>query len=368
MYDMYKIILIMFSTTIMSMFLTEIVRFLSFKFGAVDEPNSRRLNTETMPSAGGLAIYASYFITILFLLPIDRTLTIPVFLGATVIVITGLLDDIKDLSPKMKLLGMLGAALIIYYVAGVRISMVELPILGKFDLGYLSLPVTILWIIAITNSINLIDGLDGLATGVSAISLFTMGIIAYFFLNTQNVTIAIMIFTLAFASLGFLPANYNPAKIYLGDTGALFLGFMISVLSLYGLKNATFLTMVVPLVILTVPIADTLYAIIRRKLNNQPISLADNRHIHHRIMALGFTHKQTVKLIYAMTLVFSFIALLYPVASPLGATLLSVGLIIGLELLAEMIGLVGENHRPLLNFGEKMLKKINFSGKSDGYK
>lgn len=368
MYDMYKVILLMIITTIMSMIFTEIVRLVSFKIGAVDKPNSRRLNTEIMPSAGGLAIYAAYFITILFLLPIDRNLTVPLFFGASIIIVTGLIDDVKELSPKMKLIGMISAALVIYYLAGIRISMVELPVVGRFELGYLSLPVTILWIIAITNSINLIDGLDGLATGVSAISLVTMGIIAYFFLNTQNVTISIMIFALAFASLGFLPANYNPAKIYLGDTGALFLGFMISVLSLYGLKNVTFLTMVVPLVILTVPIADTLYAIIRRKLNNQPISLADNRHIHHRIMALGFTHKQTVKLIYAMTLVFSFIALLYPVANQLGIILLTLGLIVGLELLAEMIGLLGQNHQPLLNFGRKILDLINFSGKSDGYK
>lgn len=361
MYNMYNVILIFIATTVISMVSTEIVRVIAFKINAVDEPNSRRVNTKIMPSAGGLAIYFSYFLTTLVFLPIDREMIFPIFLGSTIIVITGLVDDIKEISPKLKMLGIIFGALVIYYVGDIKMSMIAVPLLGEIKLGFWSLPITILWITAITNSVNLIDGLDGLASGVSAISLSTMGIIAYFFLNTRNVTVAIMIYALVFAILGFLPANYHPAKIYLGDTGALFLGFMISVLSLYGLKNVTFISLIVPLVILGVPIADTLYAIVRRTLNKQPISVADNKHIHHRIMALGFTHKQTVKMIYALTMIFSAISLLYPVSNAVGATLLTIGLLIVLQLLAELIGLVGDNNKPLLRSVKKILSMINYS-------
>lgn len=359
MYDMYKVILILILTFVVSMIFTGVVRYLAVKIGAVDEPNSRRVNKVAMPSSGGLAIYFAYFIAVFFLLPLDRSLTIPIFIGATIVILTGLIDDIKGISPKLKILGIVLATLAIYYLGDIQINRIDFPILGMVNLNYLSLPITLLWVAAITNSINLIDGLDGLATGVSSISLTTMGIIAYFFLGSNNTQITIMIFALVAAALGFLPANYQPAKIYLGDTGALFLGFMVSVFSLFHLKNVTFFSLIVPLVILAVPIADTLYAIIRRKLNKQPISMADNQHIHHQLMNLGFSHKQAVKLLYTMTTAFSFIALLFPIASELGAILLTIGFILVLQFSAEIIGLVGENGRPLTRSAKKILKFLN---------
>lgn len=359
MYDMYKVLLILIFTTIMSLIFTEIIRILSFKIGAVDEPNSRRVNTVTMPSSGGLAIYFSYFITVLFLIPLNREITIPIFIGATIIVITGLIDDIKGISPRFKMLGIILATLSVYYLGNIQMNGLEIPFVGLVDLKYLSLPMTILWVTAITNSINLIDGLDGLATGVSSISLVTIGIIAFFFLGADNLDVSLMVFALVAAAVGFLPANYFPAKIYLGDTGALFLGFMISVFSLFHLKNVTFFTLTVPLVILALPIGDTVYAIIRRKMNKQPISMADNKHIHHRLMALGFTHKQSVKLLYTLTTVFSFVSLLFPVASTVGAIMLALGLLLSLQFLAELIGLVNEETRPLTRFFKIVLKIFN---------
>lgn len=359
MYDMYNVLLILILTFVVSILFTNLVRYLSVKIGAVDEPNSRRLNTVAMPSSGGLAIYASYFLSVLFLLPINRSLSVPIFIGATIIVFTGLIDDIKGISPKMKILGIVLATLAIYYLGDIQINRIDIPFYGIVQLGYFSLPITLLWVTAITNSINLIDGLDGLATGVSSISLVTMGIIAYFFIGSNNIQITIMIFALVAAAVGFLPANYFPAKIYLGDTGALFLGFMISVFSLFHLKNVTFFSLIVPLVILAVPIADTLYAIIRRKLNKQPISVADNKHIHHQLMNLGFTHKEAVKLLYTMTIAFSFIALLFPVASELGAVLLTIGFLLVLQFSAELLGLVGENGRPLTRLTKKLLSLFN---------
>ena len=293
------------------------------------------------------------------MLPVPFEQSFPIFLGATVIIITGLIDDIKELSPKMKLVGIIIAALIIYFMADIRMDMFTIPFLGAFKLGWLSFPFTLIWILAITNAVNLIDGLDGLATGVSIIALTTMGIIGYFFLTVASINIPIMIFALVAALIGFLPYNFYPAKIFLGDTGALFLGFMISVMSLQGLKNVTFISVIIPVVILGVPITDTIYAMLRRKLNNKPISSADKMHLHHRLMALGLTHRQTVLAIYSLAIIFSFTALLYKVSTLWGSVFLTVGLLFGLELFVELIGLVGENHQPLLSRFKKFAKKNN---------
>lgn len=359
MFNMYYVLLTIIFTMILSFIITPIVRRIAFKIGAVDEPNHRRINIETMPSGGGLAIYIAYFISIFFLLPLRLSEITPIFIGATIIIITGLIDDIKEISPKLKILGIMVAALIVYFGADIRMTMINFPFIGELELGFWSFPLTILWIIGITNTVNLIDGLDGLAAGVSSISLITIGTIAYFFLNTGNVAVAIRIFTLVAAILGFLPYNYYPATVYLGDTGALFLGFMISVMSLYGLKNVTFTSLIIPIVILGIPITDTFFAIIRRKLEKKPISEADNEHIHHRLMAIGFNHKQTVKIIYTITFAFSIISLLYPISSFIGASFLTVGLILGLELFAELIGLVGKERRPLVTLLEKIAEKLD---------
>ena len=359
MFNLYKLIFALIFTAILSFIFTEIVRYFAFKVGAIDKPNSRRVNKVAMPSSGGLAIYLAYFITILLIIPLNRDITIPIFLGATIIIFTGLIDDIKGVSPKFKILGITIATLIIYFLADIHVSSIHIPFLGLVNLGYLSLPVTLLWVTAITNALNLIDGLDGLATGVSSISLTTMGIIAFFFLTSNNIEVTIMIFTLVAACLGFLPANYFPAKIYLGDTGALFLGFMISVFSLLHLKNVTFIALMVPLVILIIPIADTIFAITRRIMNKQSISAADNKHVHHQLMNYGFTHKQSVLLLYIISFIFSIVALLYPIASKIGLILLTFGIILFLQFVSELLGLLNNDNKPLINFFKKALLLYN---------
>ena len=359
MYNMFHIVVMLVGTMILSLILTPLVRKLAFKIGATDKPDARRVNKKEMPTIGGLAVYLAFFIAMFFMLPVPFEQSFPIFLGATVIIITGLIDDIKELSPKMKLVGIIIAALIIYFMADIRMDMFTIPFLGAFKLGWLSFPFTLIWILAITNAVNLIDGLDGLATGVSIIALTTMGIIGYFFLTVASINIPIMIFALVAALIGFLPYNFYPAKIFLGDTGALFLGFMISVMSLQGLKNVTFISVIIPVVILGVPITDTIYAMLRRKLDNKPISSADKMHLHHRLMALGLTHRQTVLAIYSLAIIFSFTALLYKVSTLWGSVFLTVGLLFGLELFVELIGLVGENHQPLLSRFKKFAKKNN---------
>ncbi|EOL47493.1 glycosyl transferase, group 4 family protein [Enterococcus caccae ATCC BAA-1240] len=346
----YEIFIRLFLTFILSLIITPIIKVLAFRMGAYDAPGERRVNTKIMPTAGGLSIYFVFAFSCLVMfqsiIPLDYIW--PIILGAGIVVVTGLIDDIYELSPRKKTLGILIGALVIYFVADIRIDAVTLPFLGHIDLRWLSLPLTLFWILAITNAINLIDGLDGLASGVSIISLTTIGVIGYFFLHAKTVYIPIVIFVLVASIAGFFPYNFYPAKVFLGDTGALFLGFMIAVMSLQGLKNATFITVITPMIILGVPITDTVYAIIRRLMNKRPISSADKMHLHHRLLSLGFTHKGAVMTIYGLALVFSFVALLFSYASNVASILLIVFSAIGLELFIEMIGLVGENHQPLM--------------------
>lgn len=346
----FQFIIRLFLTMLLSAILTPLIKLLAFKIGAVDAPGERRINQKTMPTAGGLAIFLSF--SLLALWEFSSVLGFSnlsfVLLGALIVVVTGLIDDIKELNPRQKTLGITLASLVIYFWADIGFHTLSIPFIGVVEIGWLSLPMTIVWILAITNAVNLIDGLDGLAAGISIIALITMGLISYFFIPGNGVVLAILIFSLIAAIVGFYPYNFYPATIYLGDTGALFLGFMIAVFSLQGLKNATFISVMTPMFILGVPITDTVYAMIRRFFNKQSISSPDKMHLHHRLLSLGFTHRGAVLTIYAMALVFSFIALLMNYASTWATVLLVLSTLIGMELFIELIGLVGENRQPLM--------------------
>lgn len=358
--SMFSVIVKLVLTMIIAAVITPFVRKMAFVLGAVDNPNARRVNKKPMPTMGGLGIFVAFTFSTFVLLRVQFPTheLFSVFLAEAVIILTGMIDDIKELKPSQKMAGILLASLIIYFLAGIKMDEVSLPIIGSIHLGWWSLPITIFWILAITNAVNLIDGLDGLATGVSIIGLFTMGVVGYFFLTVTDVYVSIWIFALVAALLGFLPHNFHPAKIFLGDTGALFIGFMIAVFSLKGLKNVTFVTLLIPVIILGVPITDTVYAILRRVLNKKPISQADKHHMHHVLMGMGLSHRQTVLVIYGLALIFAFISLLYPLSSLWGNILLTIFLLIGLELFVESIGLVGENRQPLLRKIERTIKKL----------
>lgn len=368
MYNMYEVIIYCILSIIISFILTPFVRRLSFKVGAVDIPSRRRVNKEPMPSMGGLAIYLTFFFSIFFLQPIQLREAVPLFIASSVIILTGVVDDIKEISPKAKLLGIIIAAIFIVAVNDLTVSYFTLPIIGMIDFPvWIGFPATVIWIIAITNAINLVDGLDGLASGVSIIALSTMGLVSFFFLGTNSYIATILIYTLVGSILGFLPWNFYPAKIYLGDTGALFLGFMISVFSLYSLKNVTLISLIIPIVILGMPITDTIYAMLRRRLNHMPISTADKHHMHHRLMSLGLSHRQTVLFIYTIAAIFSLTALLYPISTSIGTVLITILMLIGVEVFVELIGLVGENRRPLLDLLRKYADKINKKGKKKNH-
>ena len=368
-----KYIIILLVTAIIALILTPIMVVVSRKIGAVDHPNARRINVKPMPSAGGVAIFVAFSAIVLLVLPrfvslpnypgiTDSYLSYvwPFVLGGGIVAATGLIDDIVELGAKSKLLGQIAGACIIWFFTTSHFDNFKIPFGGPLLVfpDWLSFLATIFWILAITNAVNLIDGLDGLARGVSIISLTTMGLVAYFFLGTTNVYLPITIFVLVFAIVGFFPYNFPPAIIYLGDTGALFLGFMISVLSLQGLKNATAVAVVTPMLILGVPLTDTVVAMIRRKLNGGSMVEADRMHLHHRLLSLGLTQHAAVLVIYGIAGIFSFIALILNVSSRWGGTFLLIFSLIGLEVLIELVGVLGENRTPLLNI-------VKFIGNSD---
>lgn len=356
-----KYILVLIATFFIGVFATPLVRLLAFKIGAVDYPNARRINKKPMPSAGGLSTVLAFSVSSLFLMPLITPLGYlgetywnyiwPVVLGGWLVALTGLIDDAKELKPLPKLLGIILAASLIWWLTDFRLDDFKIPFGGPhlFFKDWLSYILTVIWIVAITNAVNLIDGLDGLVSGVSIISLITMGIVSYFFLPVHNLFLTLTIFVLVMAIAGFFPYNYHPAIIYGGDTGALFIGFMIAVLSLQGLKNATAVAVVTPMIILGVPISDTLMAIVRRKLSGQKFYMPDKNHLHHRLLSLGLTHRGTVLVIYGISMIFSLISLLLNVSSRIGGVLLVLALLFGVELLAELLGVLGPNRTPLLN-------------------
>lgn len=341
---------------IASILLTPLVKRLAFRIGAVDAPNYRKVHARIMPRLGGLAIFLAFLIGIAILYPFlinvlpwhtSEYSLLAIILGACIIVATGVIDDMREISAKAKMLGQLAAALIVIFVGGIQIDEVNLPFVGELDFGLLSIPLTILWIIGITNAINLIDGLDGLAAGVSTIALITLAVMAFIMGNMFVLAIAAI---LAAASIGFLFYNFHPAKIFMGDTGALFLGFMISVLALLGFKNVTFVSLIIPIIILGVPISDTFFAIVRRVRMKKKWSDPDKSHLHHRLLDMGFTHRQTVLLIYGIAIMFGLAAVIFSMAKVWGAILLIAVILTAIEIFVEIIGLAGKNYKPLLNF------------------
>lgn len=270
---------------------------LAYKIGAVDKPNARKVHTKIMPRMGGLGIYLAYIIVVLATQKMNMQLA-GLLLGSTILVVLGIFDDMKDLNAKFKLLIQILAAVIVM-AFGVRIEfMTNVFGGGAIYLDILSLPITLLWIVGITNAINLIDGLDGLAGGIATIAALSMAVVGWIYGQYLMASMAII---LAGATMGFLRYNFHPAKVFMGDTGSLFLGFNLSVLAIMGVaKSVTFISLAAPVLVLGVPIFDTFFAILRRKMNHKPIFAADKDHLHHRLLGMGFSHRKTVLIIYAI--------------------------------------------------------------------
>nr|WP_239478099.1 MraY family glycosyltransferase [Megasphaera stantonii] len=286
--------------------LTPGVKKLAIKVGAVDKPNARKVHTHAIPRLGGLAIYVGFMAAVLFCVPVRHEL-LGLLLGCTAIVALGIWDDICNIPAKVKLVGQIVAACI-PIAFGIQIEWLTNPFGTLIVLPELvAIPVTIFWIIGFTNTVNLIDGLDGLAAGVSFIASVSMFLLAY----TMNQYLpAMIIVAMAGAALGFLQYNFNPAKIFMGDTGSMLLGYTMAVAAVLGLvKTAATIALVVPLIALGLPILDTLFAIIRRKMSGVPIFQPDKGHLHHRLLALGMSQKQAVLIMYFVSIVLGIVAL-----------------------------------------------------------
>ncbi len=301
-----KFILIFVSSLIISYLLTPLVKKMANAINGFDHPSKRRINTKSIPNTGGIAIFTAFIIS--YFLFNDHSLsTYGIMFGATFIFILGLIDDIFEISPLVKLLGQIGAASILIYY-GIQINFITNPLGGMIYLGYFSFPVTILWVVGITNTVNLIDGLDGLAAGISIIATMTLFAVA---MQEYRLIPAVLAIALAGSLSGFLKYNFHPAEIFMGDSGSMFTGFILAAISATGaLKSAAAVTIVVPILALGVPIFDTIFAIIRRVYHNKPIGEADRGHIHHRLIALGWSHRQAVIIVYGSSLMLGATALI----------------------------------------------------------
>ena len=287
---------------IVSFLATPLVRRLAFKIGAVDVPrDNRRMHDHPIPRLGGLAIFLGFLVSVLAYAEIDTQMQ-GILIGATMIAVLGIADDIHSLPAKFKFVVQILAALCAV-LHGVAIQVINNPNVFSDNeywvLGGWSIPVSILWIVAITNAVNLIDGLDGLADGISTIGALTMLILA---LILGEHDISLMCGALVGACVGFLPYNMNPARIFMGDTGSTFLGFILACVSIQGLfKYYAVISFLVPFLILGLPIFDTASAIIRRLLKGQSPMVADRSHIHHKLIDLGLNQKQAVATLYIVS-------------------------------------------------------------------
>ena len=280
---------------------TPIVKNLAVRMGAMDVPkDDRRMHHHPIPRMGGLAIFLGFLFSTLLFVKLDNGLR-GMLLGAVIIVVLGIFDDIFDLSAKLKLVVQIVAALIAALTGNVITALSNPNIFSSdptWELGILSIPVTVIWIVALTNAVNLIDGLDGLACGVSSISALTLLVIA---MTVGEPSVALLVAALAGGCLGFLPYNINPAKIFMGDTGSTFLGFVLGVVSVQGLfKMYTLISFVVPFLIFGLPIFDICFAFIRRIAHGQSPMHPDRSHIHHRLIDMGLSQKQAVAVLYVI--------------------------------------------------------------------
>lgn len=267
---------------------------LAVRVGAVDHPSDRRIHREPTPRLGGVAILAGFLVPVLYYLPADRA-TRALVTGAVLIALLGAVDDVWGLSPPVKLTGQAACASV-PVAAGLTIDHITVPLLGAGDLGAAQYPLTILWFIALVNMINFSDGMDGLAAGISGLGLTTFAVLAA---SLGRADAAIMAAALAGACAAFLWFNFHPARIFMGDSGSMLLGFVIAGVAVGGvMKSAAAIAVVAPLVVLAIPILDTSFVILKRLKHGLPVYSADRSHFHHRFFTIGWSQRKTVLALY----------------------------------------------------------------------
>lgn len=305
----YNVFIIILTTFLTSLILTHLMIKISKNMNIMDIPNERSVHKKPTPLLGGIAIFLSFLFGFI-LFGNQNPLMISILIASFLILLLGIFDDIKPIKARYKFIIHILLALIVVFYGGLKLTHVD--IFGlSLNFKWMSPYVTILIIVGIINAVNLIDGLDGLCAGISSIYFLTIGVIALI-LNKFNGLDIILSFIMLGSTLGFLVFNFPPAKIFMGDTGSTFLGLMISVIMLLGFKTVTLTSLLIPLVLLILPITDTLFAIIRRALNKKPIGQADKEHIHHQLLKHLSTRK-TILVIYVVDLIFSVVSIFYAI-------------------------------------------------------
>ena len=304
-----NIFIIIFITFLASALLVPVAKTIAMHVGALDMPNERKVHKKPMPRMGGLAIFFAFMIGYMLYAP-STTQMLSILMAGFIIVLLGMIDDIKPIRARYKFLVQLICAGIVTFYGGIVLS--EVSGLGL----YLKFPepiaqiITIFFIVSITNAINLIDGLDGLAAGVSSIYFATIAFIALILNKLSGLDVILSLIMLG-STLGFLLHNFNPASIFMGDSGSLFLGFMIAVISLLGFKATTLTSLIIPLLILAIPIFDTVLAIFRRLLKGESIGTPDKEHFHHQLLKMKFSTRVTVLIIYFINILFALVSIFY---------------------------------------------------------
>ena len=341
-------------TFIVSLILVPFVSKISKQLGIIAHTNKRTIHKGTIARTGGYAIYASFLIGTMIFLKTDTQIN-AILIGGFIIFLTGFYDDIHDLSPKLKMLGQIIAALVVIIYGDISLKGAIIPFLPSNVSHVIAIIVTIGWIVGISNAVNLIDGLDGLCGGISIIVLVTISLTSLTYGRTDISSLSLL---LAGAIGGFLVYNFHPASVFLGDCGALFIGFMIAVISLlgFGYKSSSFFTLGAPIVVLMVPIMDTIIAIIRRKVHHKSFSEADKNHLHHKLMfSLELGQTKSVLILYTVTILFSLCSYIY-LYDKIAATILFLTLMLFFEVFVEATNMIDRKYKPVLTIMNIFIK------------
>ncbi|MBQ1318499.1 MAG: undecaprenyl/decaprenyl-phosphate alpha-N-acetylglucosaminyl 1-phosphate transferase [Solobacterium sp.] len=334
---------------VISLVLVPVCKLIGLKLGFYAVENARTVHHGRIVRIGGVAIFLAFLISLAVLWAADDTLN-GILIGGFLVFMGGLLDDIYDLSPKIKLALQVGGAVFAMLFGHLHLDSLHIFSL-TLDNPVLTYGISFFWIVGITNAINLIDGLDGLSSGISTIVTLTIGLLG-FFMGRRD--ICILALSLSGAILGFLPYNFHPASIFVGDCGAQFMGFTIACMSLLGFKTTALITLGLPMLVLFIPISDTLIAIVRRKLKGQRIFEADRGHLHHILMIkLKLGHRRTVLILYVVTLLFAGAAVLSYFRPKLGMVIV-VALLLGAEIFIEYTGMINPHFHPLLSVANRL--------------
>ena len=354
--EIVKIIIMVLTTFLFVYLIMPFIKNVATHVGALDIPNKRKVHTKPIPRMGGVGIFLGFLLGYM-LYGRPSSIMNSILISSFIIVLTGVVDDIKPLKAKTKFIGQLVAACIIVFYG--NIVMQDLSAFGIYiNFGIFAYPITIFFILGCINCINLIDGLDGLAGGISSIYFLTIGIIAT--IQGKLSLDCVLTFVMLGSTLGFLAHNFNPASIFAGDSGSMFLGFMIAVIALLGFKNVTMTSLIIPLLVLAIPIFDTLCAIIRRLLKGESISTPDKFHLHHQLLKRNFSQKTTVLIIYGIDLLFAAASIIYFLKDRiLGYIIYGILLIIVILFVVKTdIVVEHDNHEEKDNILKKIIKII----------